>query len=313
MVAGPSVLCAVDFSDASRGALRYAAALAEHFYASLTVLTVDDVFLKDAASAAFGEGWLERQTRQELETFVHSTLSGRTLQVADLQLSLAAGKPATEILRTAAETRADVIVMSTQGLSGIRKMVFGSTTERVLRETPFPVIVTPADDPGPASLEAWRQRIETIVVPVDLSEFTPRQLHVARGLAEALGTSLVLAHVLEPLRARPGAAEIAAQADATRRATAHHRLEELAATVPPALKPVIALGAGDPATEIARIATEQSAGAIVIALHASPGTRRQMGTVTYRLLCQAPVLVLAWPPSREADLPEVARGRRPTA
>ena len=38
----PSVLCPVDFSDASRGALRYAAAIAEHFYAGLTIMAVDE-------------------------------------------------------------------------------------------------------------------------------------------------------------------------------------------------------------------------------------------------------------------------------
>jgi hypothetical protein len=42
MLTSPSVLCPVDLSDASRGALRYAAALAEHFYGGMTVLTVDD-------------------------------------------------------------------------------------------------------------------------------------------------------------------------------------------------------------------------------------------------------------------------------
>ena len=33
MMTRPSVLCPIDFSDASRGALRYAAAIAEHFHA----------------------------------------------------------------------------------------------------------------------------------------------------------------------------------------------------------------------------------------------------------------------------------------
>jgi nucleotide-binding universal stress UspA family protein len=295
MVVRPSVLCAVDFSDASRGALRYAATLAEHFYAALTVLTVDDPFLVDSANLAVGEGWLEKETAQELETFVHHAFPGRTPQVAEVRLQRTTGKPATEILRVATESHADVIVMSTHGLSGVRKMVFGSTTARVLRNTHLPVIVTPASDPGPESLEDWRRTIKSVVVPVDLSEHTARQLHVARGLVEALRTSLVLVHVLEPLHILHRNERLKAHAEATRRARASHELESLVATIPPPLAPRTLLAAGDPATEIARIAKEHEAGAIVMALHAAPG--RQMGTVTYRLLCQTPVLVIAWPPA----------------
>jgi hypothetical protein len=47
----PSVLCPIDFSDPSRGALRYGAAIAEHFYAGFTVLAVTDRFLAHAANA----------------------------------------------------------------------------------------------------------------------------------------------------------------------------------------------------------------------------------------------------------------------
>ena len=34
----PSILCPIDYSDAAAAALRYAAAIAEHFFARLTVL-----------------------------------------------------------------------------------------------------------------------------------------------------------------------------------------------------------------------------------------------------------------------------------
>ena len=77
MVRRPSVLCPVDFSDASRGALRYAAALAEHFQASLSVLTVDDPLLAEAAAATWGKGWMSAQTTQQLEAFVKETLAHR--------------------------------------------------------------------------------------------------------------------------------------------------------------------------------------------------------------------------------------------
>ena len=50
----PSILCPIDFSDASAGALRYAAAIASHFGTRLIVLTVEDPLLTEAAIWAPG-------------------------------------------------------------------------------------------------------------------------------------------------------------------------------------------------------------------------------------------------------------------
>ena len=44
----PSILCPIDYSDASAGALRYAAAVAEHFFTRLVVLVVEDPLLTTA-------------------------------------------------------------------------------------------------------------------------------------------------------------------------------------------------------------------------------------------------------------------------
>jgi nucleotide-binding universal stress UspA family protein len=293
----PSVLCPVDFSNASRGALRYAAALAEHFYAGIIVLTVDDRFLTDAAATALGEGWMNVQTRQALDKFVDDAFPAGRPKLPEWRLTVATGEPAAEILRVAREASPDAIIMSTHGVSGMRKMMFGSVTERVLRDTAIPVIVTPAADPGPDSLEQWREGLQAILVPVDLSPWTPQQVRIAQGVAEAFDTRLIVAHVLEPLHARLGNERIAAHADAERRALAHQRLSELIASLPARLRPAMTIGVGNPATELARIAREFSAGAIVMGLHSAPEIGRRMGTVTYRLLCQAPVLVIAWPPA----------------
>src|SRR5262245_33398035 len=120
VVIRPSVLCPVDFSDASRGALRYAAAIAEHFYADLVVLAVNDRLLVNAAAARFSEKWLEHRTERELEDFVKKAFPGRTPQMPACKTVVATGTVATEILRMAAEHHADLVVMSTHGASGVR-------------------------------------------------------------------------------------------------------------------------------------------------------------------------------------------------
>jgi len=46
------------------------------------------------------------------------------------------GKPHLEIIRYAKENTVDLIVMASHGLSGLEHVLFGSTAERVLRESP---------------------------------------------------------------------------------------------------------------------------------------------------------------------------------
>ena len=71
-----------------------------------------------------------------------------------LEHRLAEGDPATEILRTAGESRCDLIVMGTHGRTGLGLLLMGSVTEKVVRQAPCPVLTTrlprPQDQPAPA-------------------------------------------------------------------------------------------------------------------------------------------------------------------
>ena len=53
----PSILCPIDYSDASAAALRYAAAIAEHFLTRLIVLSVEDPLLTTAMNLETGVAW----------------------------------------------------------------------------------------------------------------------------------------------------------------------------------------------------------------------------------------------------------------
>ena len=292
MMVRPAILCPIDFSQSSRGALRFAAAIAEHFYAGLTVVTVDDPLLSGAADTLYGDD-LRASTRGALEQFVTDSFR-RLPTVAEWHFEVAVGKPATEIARLAQARGADLIVMSTHGRAGMAKMFFGSTTERVLRETRIPVLVTPADDPGPPDLAELQRRIRTVCAPVDLSAASERQIHVAAGLADALQASLVVVHVLEPISGRPGREAAVRAASDERCALATRRLDDLAATVQ--RRPQLILSEGDPAAEIAKVARERQIGAIVVGLHSTTALGPRMGSITYRVLCQTQVPVLALPP-----------------
>jgi nucleotide-binding universal stress UspA family protein len=53
---------------------------------------------------------------------------------------VAHGKPYTELLRTAAELRADLIVIGVHGRNAADMMLFGSTTNQVVRRASCPVL-----------------------------------------------------------------------------------------------------------------------------------------------------------------------------
>lgn len=292
----PSILCPIDFSDASAGALRYAAAVAEQFVTRLIVLTVEDPLLTAAMDLGTGVHWTREGSEQEIAKFVASTFGPDSPALSMCEYDVAVGKPPVEILRVARERSCDLIVMSSLGATGARKLFFGSTTERVLRETTVPVLVTPPLNPGPVHVEDARRLLGRIVVPVDLSPASVYQTQVARGLSEALGLQLVLVHVIEPVRSRLRARLHLIGLDADRRAVAEDALTDLLAMVPSRLRPEALVVYGDPAEEAAKVIRDRRAGLVVMGLHGSPALGPRMGSVTYRMLCLTPTLVLALPP-----------------
>ena len=299
MNAAPSVLCPVDYSDASAGALRYAAAIAEHFGARLIVLTVEDPLLTSALDLGTGASWTPQLSQGHLEEFADEALrrDGRPLPV-HREYEIAVGKPPIEILRISRERGCELIVMSSHGLTGARKLFFGSTTERVLRETTVPVLVTPAADAGPRDLETAAARIRRIAVPVDLSAASADQTSVASHIAESLDLHLLLIHFIEPVKSRLMAQANVAGLNADRRALAEEALQRLAGSVPQKVRPEPLIAYGDPAEEAAKVVRDRGAGLIVMGLHGSPVSGPRMGSVTYRMLCVCAVPVLALPPRR---------------
>jgi nucleotide-binding universal stress UspA family protein len=99
-----------------------------------------------------------------------------------------------EILSTATAVVSDVIVMGTHGRTGLRRLLFGSVAERVVRRSPAPVVAVP---PG-----VWRKpqssiRLASVLCAVDFYEPSSRAVDYAASIAAAASARLVLAHVLE--------------------------------------------------------------------------------------------------------------------
>ena len=141
------VLCPVDFSGASRAALRHAAHLADRSHGAVDVLFVNDPFLTAAAAAAYDSRGLASNAAAALKAFVRRTLASTPSRAGIATCITALGRPAREIVKVARQRRADLIVMGSHGLSGVRKLMLGSVTEEVLKTAAIPVLVVP---PGAA-------------------------------------------------------------------------------------------------------------------------------------------------------------------
>jgi nucleotide-binding universal stress UspA family protein len=290
------VLCPIDFSDPSRSALCYAAAIADHFGAHLTVLAVDDPLLAEAVHISGQIPSLAEATLGELRRFSQETLTKYEAGPKKIEFQVAVGKPATEILRAAHESRADLIVISSHGRTGIRKLFFGSTTERVLRETSVPVCITPDAKPPVSSLSEIARYINRIITPVDLTAASVHQLTVAAGLAEALSVPLIVPHVLEPIFVPYSVRLIMPGRDVARRTDAEETIARMTASIAARVhvEPIVVMG--DPSEEIITLVEARRSNLLVMGLHSSGLLGPRMGSVTYRVLCRTRALVLALPP-----------------
>jgi universal stress protein A len=145
----PTVVCPVDFSHHSAVALQWATAWARHFRARLIVLTVAEPLLVSAAAIAYDRDLAREELLPQLLAFV-KTSAGTGVGVPASETTVLVGDPAAEIVALAQRERAQLIVMATQGLSGYRRMLLGSTTEHVLRHATTPVLALP---PGEVDVE----------------------------------------------------------------------------------------------------------------------------------------------------------------
>lgn len=295
-MSAPAILCPVDFSEASRGALRYAAALAQHFRARLVVMTATDPLLAEAAAFKTSADAFEAATRDALERFAAEAFDDGQAGEA-MSFEAAVGEADAEILRTARARRIALIVMSSHGLTGFRKMFFGSTTERVLRETGVPVLIVSGDDRGPISLAQLSRQVRRILLPVPLAGPAGPALEVARGIAAAVQAPVLLLHVVEPLRSVLTHGEpYLATVERERRLRAETALERIAGEQSGASIETL-LSYGEPSEEIVKVARDRRVGVIVMGLQSSREGGRRIGSVTYRVLSAAGCPVLALPAS----------------
>lgn len=144
------ILAPTDFSDHSCHALRYARSFAERWNAELHLLNVIEptVFPSEAGLTPMGMMNLDSELTQASEGAMSEMLKRDELQGLHIVTAIAHGRASSAIIEYAATHAIDLIVIATHGRRGLEHLIFGSTAERVVRESPCPVLTVRPATPG---------------------------------------------------------------------------------------------------------------------------------------------------------------------
>lgn len=160
--AGP-VLAATDFSETAAVALDWATELARQLGTRLelvhAVTTPPSMPGYVPTSGLDFTADVRRAAEGKLQELVASLRQAGTETGAYLD----AGTPSQVIVGRAESVAASAIVLGTRGLTGLRHLLLGSTTERVIHDAPCPVLAIHPEDRG------RHRALRTILVPTDFS------------------------------------------------------------------------------------------------------------------------------------------------
>ncbi len=137
-----NILYTTDFSDYSKYALPYAIEMAEKFQATLHCL-----YVVEPMNTPVDFGWtqvnymdIEEEHARHAKNSLNKLVKEEIPEQITTEVHIVHGRSFKEIIEFTRENDIDMIVMATHGLSGLSHILFGSTTEKVVRKSTCPVL-----------------------------------------------------------------------------------------------------------------------------------------------------------------------------
>ncbi len=282
------VLLSTDGSEYSEGAEREAIKLAKSCSSKLSVLSVVETNPEYEALAPAVMEKAERTARQYLTAF--KTRADR--EGVDCDIVIREGEePYRVIVDEAGNDHSSLIVMGRKGRTGLKLLVMGSVTARVIGYAPCNILVVPKDA---------RLDFKSILVATDGSPSSSAAASEAVGLAKRNNSMLTVVSVVPSELLPPLDLDVTVNQRELIEKKVMHEAEKNAATVKEAAqKEGVAVRAfvlnGKPAEAIIETAKERRADLIVVGSHGRTGVERLlMGSVAERVivLASSPVLVV---------------------
>jgi nucleotide-binding universal stress UspA family protein len=288
----PTILVPLDGSALAERALPVADGLAGASRSQLLLVRVipGEADQEDTSAEVREDAYLAEDYLRSV-----ANMTGRHTDV-DVQSLVVHDRVRAGILKASHEHRADLIVMSTHGRSGLGRWIYGSTVDDVLRHADLPVVVVPAG--LRASRLASAERSPRILLALDGSDRAAGLVEPMRRLALELHAQIVLTRLVpEPPTIRMVAGSpVVGYATDQQLDDAREYLEGMARQLRTSVAEVtVRCEPGDASNRIARIADEEGADLIGLVTRGRTGVARFFqGSVTTATLRRAhvPVLIL---------------------
>jgi nucleotide-binding universal stress UspA family protein len=310
------ILVPTDFSPNAEEALRFAVPLARQLGGKITLLHSIDWQVNPQMRSAAGIIDTMNRVAQDVAEDRLEKLARTKVPQELLEKTIVDFAPAqVGIPEAARELKADLIVISTRGHTGLQRILLGSTAARVVRYASCPVL-TVRPDAGAKSRGAKAAIlgpiIKRILVPIVFSEGCDSSIRFATTLARIMQAQLTLLHVVAPLPLNtPRYISEVQQYDAEVKLDAKQRLKSLAATLPPDIQSEVLLRQNTPHLGIIRAARERRCDLITLPTRDLTSLKDFMlGSTAEKVIRHAPCPVLTF--NRHSTATQKVTSKKPS-
>ncbi|TAL63285.1 MAG: universal stress protein [Bacteroidetes bacterium] len=182
-----TILVPTDFSKNAKNALDYAASVAKKENSKLILLHAFHIFYPSSeipvAMVVEEVSGTQKKAEEELNKLCLEIKKNKKLKC---DFICREGLAVDILLEVSRKIRPDLIIMGTKGASGIREVILGSNTAKVIEKAICPVIAVPAG----ASFKG----IRNIVFSTDYHESDVNALKKTTGIAKIFGSRINILH-----------------------------------------------------------------------------------------------------------------------
>lgn len=195
------ILVATDFSGHADAALAEGVSLARVCGATVTLAHV----IRDVRAAVevtpHDTRWdlvagdidkFEHYLRRDADERLRKLIAGHCTSGVTFHYQILLGTPFAALIHAVQQEGYDLLVVGARGASGLKGLLVGSTTAKLVRKCPGPVWIAKARPTG----KVWAAT-RSILVPTDFSEVSRKTLAVGAALASEVDAAIHVLHVFD--------------------------------------------------------------------------------------------------------------------
>jgi nucleotide-binding universal stress UspA family protein len=183
------ILCPVDFSPQSQSVVEHATKVAEIFDAAIIVLNVVDDMAPEYAPYRKNDAdiqMLHRTLEQDSQNRMKLHIQPKLRNAQNVSMMTAFGRPTEVITRISKEQHVGLIMMATRSMGITNQFIVGSTTYRVVRTAPCPLMIF--------SRPEQKFRPIRLLFPTDFSELSQQAIPYLIKFAKEYDSDVHVVH-----------------------------------------------------------------------------------------------------------------------